>query len=473
MRPLARFAASLLPRSSRRCPRARTARVLRCEPAAVLAAALAATAPASAPPVASPLATGSWSSAAPLAAARQEVAVAELGGKVYVIGGLAGIQTLASVEVYDPVQNAWSSAAPLPAARHHAAAAVAGGTLYVIGGFASVLFDAVDTVFAYDPQSNQWSPRAPLPTARGGLAAAVIGGRIYAAGGSPDARERDFAVYDPAQDAWTPLPAMPTPRNHLAAAAAGGRFFALGGRGGLAGITNVTGAVEAFDPGPGTWSPVTPLPTPRGGIAAAAARGCVYVFGGEGNAASALGTFAENERLDPYTGLWTPEAGMPTPRHGIGAATLGDRISIPGGGTVQGFSTSVVHEIFTAEADCAPADADGDGVPDASDVCPSAPDPGQEDRGGVGAGSASDGIGDACQCGDVSGDGRVTIADSTLVARSLLAPPTATLARPELCDADASPGCGLADAVTIRRALLSPPTAAIGRACVGAPAAPH
>jgi len=448
---------------------------LRCEPAAVLAAALAAGSPAPLPPAeiappggpSAPAAPGggSWSPGAAIATARQEVAVAELGGKVYVIGGLAGIQTLASVEVYDPAQDAWSFAAPLPAPRHHAAAAVVDGTLYVIGGFASVLFDAVATVYAYDPAANQWSPRAPLPQARGALAAAVVDGLVYAAGGSPDARERDLAVYDPAQDRWTPLPPMPTPRNHLAAAAADGRFFALGGRGGLAGIANVTGAVEVFDPASGVWSPAPALPTPRGGIAAAVAQGCIYVLGGEGNAASPLGTFAENERLDPYTFVWSTAEPLPTPRHGIGAAPLGDRISVPGGGTVQGFSTSTVHELFTPGAVCAPPDADGDGVPDASDVCPATPDPGQEDRGGVGAASPPDGVGDACQCGDVNGDGRVTLADSALVLRSRLVPPTATLARPDLCDVGGSTGCSAQDAVTIRRALLAPPTAAIAGAC--------
>jgi hypothetical protein len=445
---------------------------VRCEPALVLAAALAAMPPSSgtlsapARATADATAAGSWSGAPALATARQEVAVAELGGKVYVIGGLAGVQTLASVEVYDPALDAWSFAAPLPAPRHHAAAVTVGDTLYVIGGFATILFDAVSTVYAYDPDANEWTPREPMPTARGGLAAAALDGKIYAAGGSPDARERDFAVYDPALDAWTVLADMPTPRNHLASAAGAGLFLALGGRGGLTGITNVTGAVEAFDPGTGLWSARAPLPTPRGGIAAATAQGCVYVFGGEGNPGSPLGTFAENERFDPYTGLWESDEPMPTPRHGIGAAVLGTRIAIPGGGTSQGFSTSVVHEVFTTGAACtAPPDADGDGAPDAADNCPAIPNADQLDRGGVGAGSPPDGIGDACQCGDVDGSGRVTIADATLVTRALLVPPTAFLAHPELCNVGGAASCSAQDAVVIRRALLAPPTATIGSDC--------
>jgi hypothetical protein len=114
------------------------------------------------------------------------------------------------------------------------------------------------------------------------------------------------------------------------------------------------------------------------------------------------------------------------------------------------------------------ADSDRDAVGDACDVCPTVADPGQLDRGGVGAGSAPDGVGDACQCGDVSGDGSVTVADAMLVARSLLQPPTASLPEPGLCDVAGSgpPDCTLLDAVVLRGALLSPPAATILPRCV-------
>ena len=49
-------------------------------------------------------------------------------------------------------------------------------------------------------------------------------------------------------------------------------------------------------------------------------------------------------------------------------------------------------------------DADGDGLQDAIDLCPFEPDPLRLDANG-------DGIGDACQCGDLSGDGMISSAD--------------------------------------------------------------
>jgi hypothetical protein len=115
-----------------------------------------------------------------------------------------------------------------------------------------------------------------------------------------------------------------------------------------------------------------------------------------------------------------------------------------------------------------PADADGDGVIDATDNCPTTANPGQEDAGGVGVGSPPDGIGNACQCGDVSGDGRVTITDAVVIQRSLLIPPTATQAHPELCNVGGSASCTVADATIIRRALLLPPTATIAQVCPAA-----
>lgn len=115
-------------------------------------------------------------------------------------------------------------------------------------------------------------------------------------------------------------------------------------------------------------------------------------------------------------------------------------------------------------------DQDGDGVPDLVDNCPSVPNPGQADAGGIGSGSPPNGRGDACECGDVSGNGVVTVSDATLIQRALLTPPGATMTRPELCDVGGNDGCSVADAVIVRRALLTPPASTIDpAACLPTP----
>jgi hypothetical protein len=67
--------------------------------------------------------------------ARTEVAVAEVGGRIYVIGGFRGEREL---EIYDPSTDRWSRGALIPRPLHHAAAVGLNDKLYVIGGFVEV-----------------------------------------------------------------------------------------------------------------------------------------------------------------------------------------------------------------------------------------------------------------------------------------------------------------------------------------------
>jgi N-acetylneuraminic acid mutarotase len=111
---------------------------------------------------------GTWTRAAPLLSSRTEVAGAELGGRLYVVGGFG--QGGDQVEAYDPRTDQWERRAPLPVSIHHAAAVTVGGRLYVVGGYAGGQWAVLDSVFEYDPGTDRWRARAPLPTARGALA---------------------------------------------------------------------------------------------------------------------------------------------------------------------------------------------------------------------------------------------------------------------------------------------------------------
>src|SRR5207342_2464021 len=108
---------------------------------------------------------GAWTRAAPLPSSRTEVTGAELGGRLYVVGGFG--QGGDQVEVYDPRADRWERRAPLPVPLHHAAAVAVGDRLYVVGGYSGGQWAVLDTVFEYDPGADRWRPRAPLPTARG------------------------------------------------------------------------------------------------------------------------------------------------------------------------------------------------------------------------------------------------------------------------------------------------------------------
>jgi hypothetical protein len=102
-------------------------------------------------------------------------------------------------------------------------------------------------------------------------------------------------------------------------------------------------------------------------------------------------------------------------------------------------------------------DWDGDGIPDQNDNCPYTPNPDQADSGGVGSGSPPDGIGDACQCGDVTNDGVVDVSDKTIFSRSLagLSPYGSVGAMPGFskCDVNGDGLCNLSDYIIVSRAL--------------------
>src|SRR5438552_18540190 len=79
--------------------------------------------------------SGRWINLAPMNHPRTEIAVAELDGKIYVLGGfLLGRVPTDAVEVYDPATDSWQDRAPLPFVGQHTSAASAGGRLYAIGG---------------------------------------------------------------------------------------------------------------------------------------------------------------------------------------------------------------------------------------------------------------------------------------------------------------------------------------------------
>ena len=298
-----------------------------------------------------------WETRAKLPLANSEIAVAELNGSIYVVGGYPSTRVVAtSVMVYDVGRDTWRLTTPLPVPLHHTMAAAANGRLYVIGGESGQTAETsafVNTVYEYDPGTATWRTRAAMPTARSGAATAVIGDRIYVAGGRPP-RGSDFAVYDARADAWTRLPDLPTQRNHLAAGALGERILVAGGRfaGGVGG--EMTAIVEAFDPRTSVWERLPPMPTARGGVNSAVANGCLYVFGGEGNSADTRGMFGNVEMYDPASG-WSKLPPMPTAVHGVtGAPFVNGVIHLVGGGTsLGGSSGSTVHQVLRPAKVCA------------------------------------------------------------------------------------------------------------------------
>jgi hypothetical protein len=116
-------------------------------------------------------------------------------------------------------------------------------------------------------------------------------------------------------------------------------------------------------------------------------------------------------------------------------------------------------------------DTDADDIAAYRDVCPFAYDPAQADAGGI-ATTSPDGIGDACQCGDVDDDGVVDLPDLDAYRYSL-ADPLALGLTPEgvaKCSAIGGPGpCEVLDVAVIARALEPTPLVpGIAQVCAAA-----
>ena len=85
------------------------------------------------------------------------------------------------------------------------------------------------------------------------------------------------------------------------------------------------------------------MPTARSCHGAVWYRDRLIVMGGEGFGR----VFGQVEAYDPITNKWESLAPMLTPRHGMGAAAIGDAIYVAGGGPVTGGSLMVAtHEAF-------------------------------------------------------------------------------------------------------------------------------
>lgn len=286
-----------------------------------------------------------WSLGLAMPLARSEHAVAEMGGKIWVLGGYPpGRLPSNLVQIYDPVASRWSLGPRLPQPIHHMMAAAVGGKLYVIGGE----IDGASTgrpeifvahVWEHDPAVGGWVQRAAMPTARSGGGKAVIDGKIYVAGGRPPGGHA-FEVYDPATDTWEKLPDLPTQRNHLAMVALGGKIIVAGGRTGPGAMAERVDVVEIYDPATRRWSKGAPLPAPRGGVTGAAHAGCMFVFGGEGERAHVLGLTPTTYAYDPRANRWTRLPDLPIAMHGLkGSAVIGGRIFLPGGAITLGGNT--------------------------------------------------------------------------------------------------------------------------------------
>jgi Protein kinase domain/Kelch motif/Galactose oxidase, central domain len=271
-------------------------------------------------------------SAVPIAV--EGAGAASFGGQLWVIGGnsaTAGHDPLASVQVFDPRSDGWRAGPSLPQPVGEASVVSTGKSLYVLGGLTRAQDgEVLDTVYRLDDPQGSWRRDAALPQARVSGAAAFDGlGLVYAGGIGSDQRNHAevFALRD---GAWRVVSQLPASRDNFAAASDGaGTVWFFGGNYmrtilRLRDRTITTAGQLSF----GVRTPAAVF-WPGAGAC---------LIGGQGNAAGAVSCLAR-----PASG-WDPP-NLSTPRGGLAAAVVGDRVYTVGGYFAGASASSVVEAI--------------------------------------------------------------------------------------------------------------------------------
>ena len=270
-----------------------------------------------------------WSRKKDMPLVSNHMAVAEYRGKLYVIGGAARLEPngpnnvpLNNAWEYDPAADTWKALAPMPTRRISPVAAEVGGKIYVIGGAgnhpgakdpaAPILGDgphrSLDTNEVYDPATNRWETRMTMPTARNHAAIGVVNGKIYVIGGRVGALNitnssmcNIVEVYDPAADTWGAAGLrLPITRTGFGWATYQGKIFIVGGETYDEHIFSAVRAVEAYDPSTNTWTRYPSLPLARHGANVAVIGNRLYAAGGHIQGAGTAGAKAHSDETDAF-----------------------------------------------------------------------------------------------------------------------------------------------------------------------------
>ncbi|PVH99562.1 galactose oxidase [Periconia macrospinosa] len=302
---------------------------------------------------------------------------------LYILGGIIPtndttlvppVDTASILQAYNLETQTWTEPATLariPRALNHINAAVVGGKVWVVGGLAEDgdggegrVWRGVKDVYVYAPESDVWetlnSSSSPFPTPRGSAAVGTYNSIIYLAGGltalafTPPTQNSSKIVsaFNTSSQAWIDLPplarTLPEERDHAASAVIGSKFYILGGRAfGQENVKDTVFVLDFEDLEKGWRVSEARMPTARGGVAAGVVGKKVYTFGGEGNRGSESGVFDQVEVFDVEGESWEKvEGGMRVPRHGTFAVGVEGRVYVPGGGVRQGGAPVMDFDVF-------------------------------------------------------------------------------------------------------------------------------
>ena len=259
-------------------------------------------------------------------------------GKLYLMGGNQGGKNDRVLE-YDLATDKWTTKKPAPWSANHMALGEYRGHIFVFGGATQESQPNALKSWEYDPVADSWKELAPMPDKRTAAVALESGGKFYVIGGSDEANlsVATNAVYDIATNKWETKKPMPTARNHPAGGVVGGKLYVIGGRLSNGNVANMmsspTDVVEQYDPATDTWKTMTKMPYATSGQGWTTLQNRIYVAGGEVRDAHADSILRDFVVFDPAANEWNRLPSMPTARHGVVLAALGNRLHAISGHT--------------------------------------------------------------------------------------------------------------------------------------------
>lgn len=262
---------------------------------------------------------------------RSYVAAAELGGKIYVAGGMFGGAgtRLDRVQRFDPTRETWATLPRLPVPVRAAAGATLGDQFLVAGGTTPT--GGGRQVFSYDPGAGRWGRYAPLPRPLYNHAAVSVDDRVYVLGGYDTHGGELRDVYVTSRGAaprWAS--GLPLPRKVHAFGAVNfrGEIWVIGGRRGEEQLREVW----IFDPEQARWRRGPAMPKPMELLGAT-------VVGDEIHA-----VWERTYQIyDAATGRWRDGPAPLVPRHALSLFHVDESLYAVGGCTTKLRDTAVVE----------------------------------------------------------------------------------------------------------------------------------
>jgi N-acetylneuraminic acid mutarotase len=284
------------------------------------------------PPPLQPIDT--WTAKTDMPTSRYGHNTCAVNGKIYAIGGVAGIgcyqPAFPTVEEYNPSTDTWDTTkTDMPTARTGFALSAVNGKIYAIGGSSQTCVMDLSTVEVYDPQTNTWddTTKTDMPSPRGGLSSSAVNGKIYAIGGHYNGNAlRTVEEYDPVTNNWTPKADMPVSLYFFSTCVVNGKIYAFWEYYGNPDET----AIYIYDPATDTWDTKN-TPIQFGACSASSVNGLIYIFGGRPFPGSE--PVSDVWEYNPVSDSWRSVSSMPDSIASDVSSVVNGRIYASGGST--------------------------------------------------------------------------------------------------------------------------------------------